>query len=77
MGTIFGLTASSAIGGAIIIEQIFSIPGIGRALLEAVVRDDFPVVLGSVVVIATGFVVINLTVDLIYSYLDPRVSRDS
>ena len=77
MVTIFGLTASSAIGGAIIIEQIFPIPGIGRALLEAVVRDDFPVVLGSVVVIASGFVVINLTVDLIYSYLDPRVSRDS
>jgi peptide/nickel transport system permease protein len=77
MVTIFGLSASSAIGGAIIIEQIFSIPGIGRALLEAVVRDDFPVVLGSVVVIATGFVVINLAVDLVYSYLDPRVSRDS
>jgi peptide/nickel transport system permease protein len=77
MVTVFGLSASAAIGGSIIIEQIFSIPGLGRALYEAVVRDDFPVVLGSIVVIATGFVVINLAVDLVYSYLDPRISRDS
>ena len=74
--TVFGLSASATIGGSIVIEQIFSIPGIGRALLEAVIRDDFPVVLGAVVVVATGFVVINLMVDLVYSYLDPRISRD-
>ena len=58
------------------VEQIFSIPGIGRAVVEAVIRDDFPIVLGSVVVIATGFVVINFFVDIIYSLIDPRVRRD-
>ena len=75
--TVFGLNTAALIGGALIVEQIFSIPGLGRALVEASIRDDYPVVLGAVVVIATGFVVINFAVDLVYSYLDPRVRRES
>ncbi len=75
--TVFGLNTAALMGGALIVEQIFSIPGLGRALVEASIRDDYPVVLGAVVVIATGFVVINFTVDLVYSYLDPRVRRES
>ena len=74
--TVFGLTTAGLIGGALVVEQIYSIPGLGRAVVEAVIRDDFPIVLGAVVVIATGFVVINFTVDVLYSLIDPRVRRD-
>ena len=74
--TVFGLSTAGLIGGSLVVENIFSIPGLGRAVVEAVIRDDFPIVLGSVVVIATGFVVINFTVDVLYSFIDPRVRRD-
>ena len=77
MVTVFGLNTAALIGGALIVEQVFSIPGLGRALVEASIRDDYPVVLGATVVIATGFVIINFAVDLAYSYLDPRVRRES
>ncbi len=71
--TVFGVSTGALIGGSLVIEQIFVIPGIGREIVVAVVRDDFPVVLGSVLVIAVGFVVINFLVDLLYTWLDPRV----
>ena len=71
--TVFGVSTGALIGGSLVIENIFSIPGIGSEIVTAVIRDDFPVVLGSVVLIATGFVVINFFVDLFYNWLDPRV----
>jgi peptide/nickel transport system permease protein len=71
--TLFGLNTGALIGGSLVVERIFSIPGIGSEIVTAVIRDDFPVVLGAVVVIATGFVVINFLVDLLYTWLDPRV----
>lgn len=71
--TVFGVNTGALIGGSLVIEQIFSIPGIGREIVTAVIRDDFPVVLGAVIVIATGFVIINFFVDLLYTWLDPRV----
>jgi len=71
--TVFGVNTGALIGGSLIVENIYSIPGIGRELVTAVVRDDFPVVLGGVIVIAVGFVVINFIVDLFYTWLDPRV----
>ena len=67
------MSTGALIGGSLVIENIFSIPGIGSEIVTSVIRDDFPVVLGSVVVIATGFVVINFFVDLFYTWLDPRV----
>lgn len=73
MITIFGLNAGSLIGGSLIVEQIFEIPGIGRGLVEAILRDDFPVVLAIIMVVAATFVVLNFVVDLLYSVLDPRV----
>lgn len=73
MVTVFGLNTGTLIGGSLVVEQIFGIPGIGREIVTAVVRDDFPVVLAAVVVIAVGFVVVNFLVDLLYSWLDPRV----
>ncbi len=77
MVTVVGLNTAALFAGSIIVEQIFSIPGIGRELYVSIVRDDNPVVLSCVVVIVTAFVVINTAVDLLYSYLDPRVRRDT
>ena len=71
--TVFGITTGSLIGGALVVEQIFLIPGLGSAALEAVAREDFPVVLAIVMLSAFAFVVINLVVDVIYTVLDPRV----
>ena len=71
--TVFGVNTGSMIGGSFAVEQIFGIPGIGREMITAVIRDDFPVVLGIVVVVAVGFVLINFLVDLFYAWLDPRV----
>ena len=71
--TVFGVNTGALIGGSLVVEQIFGIPGIGSEIVIAVVRDDFPVVLAMVAIIATAFVVINFLVDLFYTWLDPRV----
>ena len=75
MITVVGLNMSALIGGTIIIESIFSIPGFGRELYVSAIRDDITVVLAGVTISSTAFVVINTGVDLLYSYLDPRVRR--
>lgn len=71
--TVFGINAGALVGGALVVETFFGIPGIGTAIVEAILREDFPVVLAIVMIVATGFVVLNLLVDLLYSVLDPRV----
>ena len=71
--TVFGVHTGALIGGSLVVEQIFGIPGIGREIVTAVVRDDFPVVLAIVVLVASAFVVVNFVVDLLYTWLDPRV----
>lgn len=71
--TVFGVNTGSLIGGSLVVERIYGIPGIGSEVVTAVIRDDFPVVLGIVVIVAVGFVMINFFVDLFYSWLDPRV----
>jgi len=71
--TVFGVSTGAMIGGSLVVEQIFGIPGIGREIVTAVVRDDFPVVLAIVMLVACTFVVVNFAVDLFYSWLDPRV----
>ena len=71
--TVFGVSTGALIGGSLVVERIFGIPGMGQEIVTAVVRDDFPVVLSMVVVIASAFVVINFVVDLFYTWLDPRV----
>ena len=73
MLTVFGIQTGALIGGSLIVEGYFSVPGIGAKVVEAVIRDDFPVVLAIVVVVTVIFVVVNFLVDLAYSYLDPRV----
>lgn len=71
--TIFGMHVGSLIGGAVIIENIFALPGIGRLLLTGVFAQDFPVVQGCVLFIAAAYVTVNFLVDLSYGALDPRI----
>ena len=72
--TILGLQASAVIGGVVIIEVLFGIPGMGQMIVEAVLRSDFVALQGAVLVFALVLVSVNLLVDLSYSYLDPRIS---
>jgi peptide/nickel transport system permease protein len=71
--TVMGLTFAILMGGAVITEQVFNIPGVGRLLVQSVLRRDYPVVQGIVLVIAFNYVVINLAVDILYGLFDPRV----
>ena len=71
--TIIGAQLTGLLGGLVIVEQIFSLPGQGRLLLDAVTHRDYPVVQGSVMVMALIFVVSNLLIDLSYGVLDPRI----
>lgn len=74
--TVVGLQFGSLLGGAVIIEQVFSLPGVGRFALEGINLRDYPVVQGAVLLIATAFIVVNLLVDVIYSLIDPRIRYD-
>ncbi|HRE02682.1 MAG TPA: ABC transporter permease, partial [Ilumatobacteraceae bacterium] len=73
--TVVSVTLGRLIGGAVVIETIFNLPGIGRMLIEAIVNKDFPVVQAGVLVVAVVYVVMNIFVDLAYGVLDPRVRR--
>jgi peptide/nickel transport system permease protein len=73
--TVVGLQVGSVLGGAIIIEQIFALPGLGRLVLFAVVNRDWPLIQGLVFFLAALTVLVNLLVDLSYAWLDPRTRR--
>ncbi len=71
--TVAGLSAGHLLGGAVIVEQIFALPGVGRLAVENIFNRDFPVVQGVVLFLALVFLAVNLVVDLLYAYLDPRI----
>ncbi len=71
--TVVGLQFGTLLGGAVIIEQVFSLPGVGRFALEGINLRDYPVIQGAVLLIAGAFIFVNLLVDLIYSLIDPRI----
>jgi peptide/nickel transport system permease protein len=71
--TVIGLQMGYLLGGVVITEQIFGLPGLGWTLLNGVYQRDYPVVQGAVMLFAVTFVLINLAVDLLYTYLDPRI----
>ena len=71
--TLIGLQLPILVGGAVIMENIFALPGLGRLMLDALQSRDYPVVQGTNLFFATGVVLLNLLIDLIYPYLDPRV----
>jgi peptide/nickel transport system permease protein len=71
--TIFGLDLGILIGGAILTETVFNIPGIGRLAFDAIQKSDLPIVQGTVLIAAAAVILANLVVDIIYAFLDPRV----
>ncbi len=71
--TVIGLQFGSLLGGALLTETVFAWPGIGKYVVDAILKSDFPVVQGTVLLIGVIFVVINLIVDIVYAYLDPRI----
>jgi peptide/nickel transport system permease protein len=73
--TVFGIQFGTLIGGSVILEQFFVIPGIGSLTVESIFKRDYLVAQGAILVIATAFVVVNFLVDILYSILDPRVRR--
>ncbi len=71
--TIVGLQMPVMIGGTVIIEQIFNLPGMGRLIVEATFRRDYPIITGTMMYLATAILTINLLIDLTYGFFDPRV----
>ena len=71
--TVIGITFALLVGGAVVIETVFNIPGLGRLIISAVLRRDYPVIQGVVLLIAVSYTVINLLVDLAYLVIDPRI----
>jgi peptide/nickel transport system permease protein len=74
--TVIGITMAILIGGAVVTEIVFNIPGLGRLIISAILRRDYPVVQGVVLVTAASYVVINLAVDMLYAFIDPRIRYD-
>ncbi len=73
--TVVGIQTGYLLGGTVIVEQLFAIPGVGRLALDAVLQRDYPVVQGTTLFIAASFVLVNLLTDLVYGFIDPRISR--
>jgi len=71
--TLLGIQVGQLLGGTVVVEEIFSVPGVGRMLLAAIVQRDYALVQGAVLGIAVLFVGVNIVVDLLYGYLDPRI----
>ena len=71
--TIFGLDLGILIGGAILTETVFNIPGIGRTAFDAIQKSDIPIVQGTVLIGAAAIILLNLLVDILYAFIDPRV----
>ena len=74
--TLVGMQIGSLLGGAVIVEQIFSLPGLGQRILTGINQRDYPVVQGCVLFIAFVYVLVNVVTDLLYAYIDPRISYD-
>jgi peptide/nickel transport system permease protein len=71
--TVVGLTVALMIGGAVVTETVFGLPGVGNLVVSAVLRRDYPVIQGALLVVAAIYVLINFSIDLLYAVVDPRV----
>jgi peptide/nickel transport system permease protein len=71
--TVIGLQFGSLLGGAVLTETVFDLPGVGKFLVESIFARDYPVVQGFTLVIALIFILVNFIVDVSYAYLDPRI----
>jgi peptide/nickel transport system permease protein len=75
IATVIGLQFGGLMGGAVMTEMIFAWPGLGTLILDSILKKDYPVVLAGVWVVALSFIAINLLIDILYTYLDPRLRR--
>ena len=71
--TVVGLQAGILLGGTVVVEEVFTLPGVGRLVLWSIYQRDYPVTQSTILFIAVLFMAINLVVDLLYRYLDPRI----
>ena len=71
--TVIGLGVALLIGGAVVTESVFAIPGLGRLVVDAILRRDYPVIQGVILLFSFVYVLVNLVVDLLYSAFDPRI----
>ena len=74
--TVIGLQFGSLLGGAVLTETVFAWPGIGRLIVDSILARDYPMVQGIVLVFALLYIVVNLVVDILYAYIDPRIHYD-
>lgn len=71
--TVIGVVLTVLLGGTVVTETVFTMPGAGRLVVNSVIRRDYPVIQGAILLVATMYVIINLIVDLVYIYVDPRI----
>jgi peptide/nickel transport system permease protein len=71
--TVLGISIGALLGGAVVTETVFTIPGMGRLVVQSIARRDYPVIQGAIIAIALTYVLVNLIVDVLYVYIDPRV----
>lgn len=74
--TVGGYILSLLIGGSVVVEQVFALPGIGRLLVQAIMARDYPMVQGTMLLLGFAFVLVNVLIDIVYTFLDPRVRYD-
>ena len=73
--TVAGVQLGYIVGGIVVVEDVFTLPGVGRLLLDAIFQRDYPVVQGVILILAAVFMTLNLAVDLLYACIDPRLRR--
>ena len=71
--TVIGIGVALLIGGVVVTESVFADPGLGRLTVDAILRRDYPVIQGVILVFSGAYVVVNLVVDMLYTVLDPRI----
>ncbi len=74
--TVSGIILSLLIGGSVIVEQVFALPGIGRLVVQGIMARDYPLIQGTMLLFGFAFVLINIGVDILYTLVDPRVRYD-
>lgn len=71
--TVIGIEMGTALGGAVLTETVYALPGLGRLIVDSIKNKDTPLVLGSLIVFAVSFSLVNLAIDILYAYIDPRI----
>ena len=71
--TVVGLRFGGSLGGSVVSEQVFGIPGLGKLMIDSINNRNYPVILGGVLLIAFAYGIINLIVDILYAFIDPRI----